>query len=161
MRYLLNVHVYDVFMYFHDLYFLLMIFGRVQYKQWDLGIAWFQFWGKQAVGDIESPLQKVFVIRVEKKQAWWFLFETFLEYWKFKFYNSVPTWKNYIESSSRKGFQNMEINIICEKIVLMDFINPFGVSDDVMGYINIQISTYIYFLKHTIVVHEFHYSNCS
>ena len=71
------------------------MFGRVQYKQWDSGIAWFQFCWKQAVGDIESPLEKVIVIRVEKKQAWWFLFETFLEYWKFKFDNLVPTSKNY------------------------------------------------------------------
>ena len=41
-----------------------MIFLRVQYKQWDPGIAWFQFWGKQAAGDIESPFEKVIVIRV-------------------------------------------------------------------------------------------------
>ena len=66
MRYLLDVHLYDVFMYFHDLYFVLMMFGRVQYKQWDLSIAWFQFWGQQEVGDIESPLVKFIVIRVEK-----------------------------------------------------------------------------------------------
>jgi len=44
----------------------------------------------------------------------------------------------------RKGFQNMEVKIICENYVLMDFINPFGVGD-LKGYINIQISTYIYF----------------
>ena len=71
------------------------MFGGVQYKQWDLGIAWFQFWGKQAIGDIESPLEKVFVIREKKQQAWRFLFETFLESWKFKFGNSVPSSKNY------------------------------------------------------------------
>ena len=46
-----------------------MMFERDQYKQWDLGFAWFQFWGKQVVGDIESPLEKVIVIRVEKKNA--------------------------------------------------------------------------------------------
>ena len=65
MRYLLDVKLYDVFMYFNDLYFVLMMFGRVQYKQWDMGIAWFQFWGKQEVEYIESPLEKVIVIRVE------------------------------------------------------------------------------------------------
>ena len=43
MRYLLDVHLYDVVMLFCDIYFLLMMLGRVQYKQWDLGIAWFQF----------------------------------------------------------------------------------------------------------------------
>ena len=30
MRYLLDAHLYDVVIYFHDLYFLLMIFGRVK-----------------------------------------------------------------------------------------------------------------------------------
>ena len=64
MRYLIDVHLYDFISYFHDLYFLLMMFGRVKYKQWDPGIVWFQFWGQQAVGDIESPLEKVIVIRV-------------------------------------------------------------------------------------------------
>ena len=49
----------------------------------------------------------------------------------------------------------------CEKFVLMDFINSFGVSADVTRYINIQRSTYIYFWKHTIVVQECHYSDCS
>ena len=44
----------------------------------------------------------------------------------------------------------MEVNIIYENFVLMDLINPFGVSGDVIGYINIQISTYIYFWKHTM-----------
>ena len=33
MRYLLDVHLYDVVMYFHDLYFVLMMFVRVQYQQ--------------------------------------------------------------------------------------------------------------------------------
>ena len=66
MRYLIDVQLYNVVMYFNDLYFVLMMFGRVQYKQWDQGIVWFQFWGKQAIGDIESPLEKVIVIRVEK-----------------------------------------------------------------------------------------------
>ena len=40
-RYLLDVHLYDVVMYFHDQYFVLMMFGRVKYQQWDPGIAWF------------------------------------------------------------------------------------------------------------------------
>ena len=49
IRYLLDLHLYDVVMYFCDPYFVLMMFGRVQYKQWDPGIAWFQFWGKQEI----------------------------------------------------------------------------------------------------------------
>ena len=46
MRYLLYIQLYDVLMYFNDLYFVRMMFGRMQYKQWDPGIAWFQFWGQ-------------------------------------------------------------------------------------------------------------------
>ena len=65
IRYIIDVQFYDVFTYFNNLYFVLLMFRKVQYKQWDLGIAWFQFWGKQAVGDIKSPLEKVIVIRVE------------------------------------------------------------------------------------------------
>ena len=95
---LIYVQLYDVVIYFNDIYFVLIMFGRVKYKKWDSGIAWFQFWGQQAVGDIESPLEKVIVIRVEQQQAWRFLFETLLESWKFKFGNSVPTSKNYTEA---------------------------------------------------------------
>ena len=39
----------------------------------------------------------------------------------------------------RKGFQNMEVKIIC-KFFFMDLINPFGVSGDVTGYMNMQNS---------------------
>ena len=35
MRYLLDVHLYDVVMYFHDIYFSLVMFVRVKYKKWD------------------------------------------------------------------------------------------------------------------------------
>ena len=38
MRYIIDVHLYDVVMYFHDIYFLLMMFVSVQYKQWDLAL---------------------------------------------------------------------------------------------------------------------------
>ena len=55
----------------------------------------------------------------------------------------------------------MEVNIICENFVFMQLINPFGVSGYATGYINMQRSTYLHFWKHTIVVHECHYSNCS
>ena len=66
-------------MYFNDPSFVLMMFERVQYKKWYPSIAWFQFWGKQTIGDIESPLEKVISIILEQQQAWWFLFEYFLE----------------------------------------------------------------------------------
>ena len=66
------------------------MFGRVQYKQWDPGIAWFQFWGQQAIWEIESPLEKVIVIRVVQQQTWWFLSEVLLRYQEdSKFGNSV------------------------------------------------------------------------
>ena len=32
----------------------------------------------------------------------------------------------------------MEVDIICTDLVFMDLINPFGVSGDVTGYINIH-----------------------
>ena len=50
MRYLLDVHLYYVVMYFHDIYFVLMMFERVQYQQWDLGISWFHLtWNSSLV----------------------------------------------------------------------------------------------------------------
>ena len=142
-------------MYFHDLYFVLVMFIRVQYQQWDPGISlfhltwssssivglrqqtslqlfefilaekcsyflcgvhferWIQFshawfswhliieishhpcikiiWDPGiifgligfnfgAALEIYSPLEKMIVIRVVQQQAWWFLYEIFLEY---------------------------------------------------------------------------------
>ena len=50
MRHLLDVHLYDVVMYFHDLYFVLMMFGRVQYQQWDPGISLFHLtWSSSSI----------------------------------------------------------------------------------------------------------------
>ena len=50
MRYLIDVHLYDVVMCFHDLYFVLMMSGRVQYKQRDPGIAWFHLtWSNNSI----------------------------------------------------------------------------------------------------------------
>ena len=54
-----------------------------------------------------------------------------------------------------------EVKIICANFVLMDLINHFVVSDDVTRYINMKRFAYLYFWKHTIVVHEGHYSNCN
>ena len=84
-------------MYFDDIYYVLMMFGRihrrkwdpgilfpngmgwrvlliveVQYKQWDLGIFVcpidFNFFGKQVVWEMDSPLNKMILIRVLQKQ---------------------------------------------------------------------------------------------
>ena len=41
---------------------------------------WFQLWGKQETLEIYSQLEEMIVIIVVKEQAWWFLFEIFLEY---------------------------------------------------------------------------------
>ena len=43
MGYLIYVHLYDFFMYFDYIYFVLVMFGRMQYKQWNPSNAWFQF----------------------------------------------------------------------------------------------------------------------
>ena len=94
MRHLLDVHFYYVvIMYFYDIYYLLMMIGimntikwdpgilfpngmgwtpllivGVQYKQWDTRIVFspidFNFFGKKAVWEMDSPLNKVILIRL-------------------------------------------------------------------------------------------------
>ena len=50
MRYLIYVQMYDVFMYFHDLYFVLMMFVRVKYQKWDPKIALFHLtWNSSSI----------------------------------------------------------------------------------------------------------------
>ena len=60
----------------------LLIIG-VHDKQWDLGIVFspidFKCFGKQAVWDMDSPLNKVIFIRVVQQQAWWFLSKIVME----------------------------------------------------------------------------------
>ena len=42
--------LYDVVMYFNDIYFVLMMFGRVQCKKWDPSIAWFHItWSSSSI----------------------------------------------------------------------------------------------------------------
>ena len=54
----------------------------VQYKQWDPGIVFtpidLKIFGKQAVWEMDSPLNKVILIRVVQHQAWWFLSKIFM-----------------------------------------------------------------------------------
>ena len=38
MRHLRDVHFYYVVMYFDDIYYVLMMFGRIHTRKWDLGI---------------------------------------------------------------------------------------------------------------------------
>ena len=88
MRHLLDVVFYYVVMYFDDINYVIMMFGRmhtrkwdpgflfpkgmgwrallivgVKYKKWDPGIVFshidFNFFGKQAVWEMDSPLNKV------------------------------------------------------------------------------------------------------
>ena len=60
----------------------LLIIG-VQCKKWDPGIVFspidFKLFGKQAVWEMDSPLNKVILIRVVQQQAWWFLSKIFME----------------------------------------------------------------------------------
>ena len=60
----------------------LLIVGA-QYKKWDPVIGFspidFNFFGKQAVWEMDSPLNKVILIRVVQQKAWWFLFQIFME----------------------------------------------------------------------------------
>ena len=54
--YLLYVKLYDVVMYFNDLSFVLMMFGRVQYKQWDICITWVNFGENKQYGILSHHL---------------------------------------------------------------------------------------------------------
>ena len=60
----------------------LLIVG-VQYKKWDRWIVFspidFKFFGKQEVWEMDSPLNKVILIRVSRHQSWWFLSQIFME----------------------------------------------------------------------------------
>ena len=59
----------------------LLIVG-VQYKQWDLGIVFtpidFNFLGKQEVWEMDSPLNKVILIKVVQKKECSFLSQIFM-----------------------------------------------------------------------------------
>ena len=98
------------------------------------------YWVNTREGDCnQSRAAKRMVVHI-----WKFLGILEIQVWQLstnfkELYRSKKGWK------FRKGFQKMEVKIICANFVLMDFINPFGVSGDVTRYINMQISTYIYF----------------
>ena len=55
----------------------------VQYKQRDPRIVFspidFKFFEKQAVSKMDSPLNKVILIKLVQHQAWWFLSKIFME----------------------------------------------------------------------------------
>ena len=108
VRHLLDVHFYYVVIYFDDIFYVLMMFGRMHTIKWDSGIlfpkgmGWrsllivgmqctqrdprivfspidFKLFWKQEVWKMESPLNKVMLIRVVQQQAWWFLSKIFME----------------------------------------------------------------------------------
>ena len=56
MRYLLDVHLYDVVMYFHDLYFLIIMFGRGNTRNWILVLLDFNFGGNKQQGILSHHL---------------------------------------------------------------------------------------------------------
>ena len=69
-----------VFMEFHHRHFTPCMYED-HMGPWDhFWSHWFQLWGKQAAMDIYPPLEKMIVIIVVQKQAWWFLSEILLEY---------------------------------------------------------------------------------
>ena len=74
----------------------------VQCKQCDPGTIFspidFKFFGKQAVWEMDSPFNKMILIRVVQQQAWWFLYEIFMESQRLKVGSSVATSKNHTES---------------------------------------------------------------
>ena len=107
VRHLLDVHSYYVVIYFDDIYYALMMFGRmhtrkwdpgilfpngmgwrallivgVQCKQWDPGIVFspidFKLFGKQVVWEKDSPFNKVMLTREVQQQEWWLLSEIFM-----------------------------------------------------------------------------------
>ena len=84
MRHFFDVHFYYFIMYFKDIYYVVMIFGRIHTRKWDPeilfpnGMGWraqamapwdifcpidFKFFGKQAVGEMNYPLNKMILIR--------------------------------------------------------------------------------------------------
>ena len=138
VRHLLDVHSYYVVIYFDDIYYGLMMFGRIHTRKWDLGIlflngmGWrslliigvqckqwdpgivfcpidFKLFGKQAVWEMDSPLNKVMLIRVVQHQAWWFLSEIFMKYQRLKVGSSMATSKNHTKS---RFFNNYVWNLL-------------------------------------------------
>ena len=108
MRLLLYVHFYCVVMYFDDIYYLLIMFGimhtrkwdpllifpngmgqrailivGVQYNEWDPGIVFspinFNVFGKQAVWEMDSPVNKVILTILVQQKSWWLLSKIFME----------------------------------------------------------------------------------
>ena len=127
VRHLLDVHSYYFFIYFDDIYYALMMFQRMHKRKWDPGIlfsngmGWralliigvqckqcdpgivfgpidFKLFGKQAVWEMDSPLNKVMLIRVLQKKSWCFLSEIFLESQRLKVGSLVATSKNHTKS---------------------------------------------------------------
>ena len=103
-----------------------MIFGRIHTRKWDPeilfpnGMGWraqamapwdifcpidFKFFGKQAEWEMDSPLDKVILIRVVQQQAWWFLSKIFMKSQRLKVGSSVAISKNHTES----GFFNNHV----------------------------------------------------
>ena len=137
MRHFLDVHFYYVVMYFDYIYYVLMMFWRmqtrkwypriifpnnmgwrellivgVQYKQWDPGIVFspidFNFFGKQAVWEMDSPLNKVILIILQQK-SWWFLSKIFMESQRLKVGQQSG---NFKESYKRSFFNTYVWNCL-------------------------------------------------
>ena len=71
-------------------------------QEWDPGIVFgpidFKLFGKQEIWEMDSPFNKVMLIREVKQQAWWFLSEIFMESQRLIVGSLVATSKNHTES---------------------------------------------------------------
>ena len=80
-----------------------LLIAGVKYKKWDPGIVFSpidsKLFGKQAIWEMDSPLNKVMLIRVVQEKEWWFLSKIFMESQRLKVGSSVATSKNHTESS--------------------------------------------------------------
>ena len=98
-QYLIHVHVYDVVMFFHDLYFVLLMFGRVQYKEWDPCIAWFHLtWSNNSIVGLRKQTNLQLFEFIFAKQCSSFLFWRPFERW-IQFSHAWFSWHFIIDIS--------------------------------------------------------------
>ena len=93
----------------------LLIIG-VQCKQWDPGIVFstidFKLFGKQAVWEMDSPLNKVILIRVVQQKSWRFLSKIFMESQRLKV---GKLYGNFKESYRKHVLQHLCFKLLEEK----------------------------------------------
>ena len=99
MRYLLDVHLYEVVMYFNDIYLLLMMFGRVKYEKWDPGIALFHLtWSSSSVVGLRKQTNLQLFEFIFAEQFSCFLYGVHFERW-IQFSHAWCSWNLIIDIS--------------------------------------------------------------